>query len=491
MVRPTRDTRLRTPQQRRPTPIIDNLLAGAGLAYRYRHGIHRAAREIYEHAFPRRRDLAFENAPRRFASSSARTVLTDRSDGVARRLDFTPSAMPSSDPTEHVTRSRFSSRRRAARLPRMIKALSQPYFVNDFKAATCTAYEGLQEFGMFNHISPAMISDMRLRLNSYDPQASGYNGNLIAGGFGSMENRGVFQSYGCKTSFTNNSTVPAVFELYDVVPKRDTTPNMYYEGPSYGGTQLAPILWNGTPLSALVNYYSEVANTAGAVPPAYPPGSGTASVVQDMTAHQLTYRRLGFQPWMSTLFRDYFKIVRKRKLLLQPGQTHVHVVSLRPNFLIDSMRLRNYNNNPNGAPTVAYAGITSWTLFKIHGLKAISSDGAVHTTSQVRVDYDSDRSRVGRMMRRLYTKTDNLGVRATSSNTQHVNPYRDVILTDATISGGTAPITEHHADDPGDDGQQVRTSNINPEVHFLTGPGEAEAVSVGNDDIDETEIQPE
>lgn len=375
------------------------------------------------------------------------------------------------------------------RISRVIRHLTQPYTVRDIKASTLICYPGTQAFTALPHIEPQMLADMRGRLNIYDNIAStasvAANGNTQQP-YAGQEAKSVFSSYTSKMQFTNNSTIPVELTIYDVSPKRDLSATMFYEGPVINGATQQTLQWAGNPISCLQTYQAESTGVFGA--PAYPPKSQS-----DMNAIQNGYQRWGFNPMQSALFRAYFTI-RSRSIMMQPGGTHDHLVSLRPNTVLDNLKLRSMNMGGT-SNMQAYAGITKWTMLRVRGLKAISQDGKYHTTAAGRIDIDCDRVRVGRIFRRLMAKTVNLSARdyiapkvaLGACYTQHVNAVRGTVIGDNFIAETTNVFSENQADGEDEAEEQFRTNDIEPE--YVDYGGETEPVLVGaGDTINEDEV---
>lgn len=341
-----------------------------------------------------------------------------------------------------------------------------------------------------------MITDMRQRLNAFDPTSSLYTG-VSAPGAG-YDAKCIFSSYSARQTFTNNTTVAVELTIYDVYPRRDLTNSMLYEGAIINNVTQAWENWAGNPITCLGTYMRE--STGVEAPFNYPPQNDT-----DMERIQWSAQRWGFNPMQSKLFRMYFKC-RSRTICLGPGESHRHDVILKPNFLIDNLRSRYMNATPPGVQNMtAYAGLTSWTMIRVRGYKALSHDGKNHTTSAARIDIDSDRSRSGRIYRIVVGRTDNLSRRAfiqsrqvdgkpTSIYTQHVNDYRSTIMGDNFVSATSVPYTENEVDaeeegEEGDKGVQFKTEAINPETEYLSPPHPAiNMVTSVVDEIDEQQV---
>lgn len=89
---------------------------------------------------------------------------------------------------------------------------------------------------------------------------------------------------------------------------------------------------------------------------------------------------LGLNPTMSPLFKQYFRIEKKTSVHIAPGEIYTHKIRVRHNKQLTEDRMNK---------SVWYAGLTRFTLIKMHG-QPITATGTTLTavsTSQTKLDW--------------------------------------------------------------------------------------------------------
>lgn len=94
----------------------------------------------------------------------------------------------------------------------------------------------------------------------------------------------------------------------------------------------------------------------------------------------LTTETVGFTPYRSPEFNQYFGVNRVTTVSLEPGQQHDHIVYHKYNRVVDSIQ---FQNNVG----LSIAGLTRWCMIVFHGTLVHDQTGGSQVTySQARVD---------------------------------------------------------------------------------------------------------
>lgn len=168
--------------------------------------------------------------------------------------------------------------------------------------------------------------------------------------------RMVLESAQSEITFTNSSNASAEIELYDLVLKHDLSvaPTFTVNSLPYSPVPFPESYWQQGTLAA-----------EGAV------GSTTPA--------PSTF--IGSTPFDSVLFKDYFKVMKRTKVMLPQGGTHRHHVSLKPSKLIDQFML-----STAGAGIYALRGLTQYTMITCKGVPISDTTLSTPTTASVLLD---------------------------------------------------------------------------------------------------------
>ena len=168
------------------------------------------------------------------------------------------------------------------------------------------------------------------------------NASAVAG---QNPTRFCLQSLQAETQIVNTSNVGCQVDIYDIVCKRDAP---ITSAAQYDVSTPSRAWITGTELQAtLVD--------PGAVQQAYLPGS---------------------LPTDSQLFKDFYKVVQRKEVLMNPGGQHTHKVSLRLNKEFDKNQLTTYGGVMEGLK-----GVTFFTMIVLRGQPAVIPTTQVTTMS--------------------------------------------------------------------------------------------------------------
>lgn len=201
-------------------------------------------------------------------------------------------------------------------------------------AQTFLVDPGLQYNLSISHMSQQQLASIRQLV---PPQAA------------PLASRYVLESWQSEMVFTNTTSASVEMEFYDICLKRDTFAGNYTTNTTVPVTYPINI---GSPseywrAGALMN-----ANLA------------------DTTTQPLTPSNfMGSSPFDSQLFRDYFKVLKRTRVLLTQGGSHRHFVIFHPNACIDDSLINNVNKP-------GLQGLSMWTLVVAKGLPQTLGTGA-------------------------------------------------------------------------------------------------------------------
>jgi len=197
---------------------------------------------------------------------------------------------------------------------------------------------GLQNYYDFVHLGNAQLSQIRNNLPSSANNAGA---------------RFVLESYMTEILVTNTTTASCELEFYDVIPTRDIAAATTYATPTATTYLLDPLPTSYWETGVLVN-----ANLLPSTSPANQPS-----------------RLLGGTPFDSQLFRDYFKVIRRTRVLLTQGGSHRHFISLRVNALVDDALIGNEAMS-------AMRGLSAFTMMVFKGMpNTTGATGLVASTN--------------------------------------------------------------------------------------------------------------
>lgn len=224
-----------------------------------------------------------------------------------------------------------------AAIIRAISLVGQSNIYMRQKPLILNAAAGFQNFKSVSHQS---ISDLL------------YIRSLISGTI-NQPMRYVLQDYTSELAFTNTTNSSLEIELFDIILRRDLQSQTTYVPPSGG-----PFILNGDPET----YWDVgVKVMSGQSPTTTPSNSLT----------------VGALPFDSQLFRDFFKVVRRTKVMMSQGASHRHFIHLKANHIVLDSEVNLYGNQ------TGRAGLTCYTLFVLKGLPqsvGVSNPGTATTS---------------------------------------------------------------------------------------------------------------
>jgi len=218
-----------------------------------------------------------------------------------------------------------------------IKALERVGSPNTFLSnygVMINASPGVQNSYSFAHLSQLQLQRIR---NQIPPASS------------SAPSRFILETYQSELVMTNTSTATVEIELYDITLKRDLAHESTYTTTGVGYTY---------PLSAQPGSYWAVGSLAA------------ANLQYSSPLGQWPSNQISGSPFDSQLFRDYFVVKKRTRVLLTQGGSHRHFVMVKLNKLIDDALIQNEG-------VAAYAAISGFTMVVAKGLPN------THTTTPI------------------------------------------------------------------------------------------------------------
>lgn len=153
-------------------------------------------------------------------------------------------------------------------------------------------------------------------------------------------NRFCLDSYKSTMEITNTTTGTVEFEIMEIVGKRDISGfNFSKNGQTYTGGPYPDVYWGQGACQAL-----GLPGSTNPPPVAFP----------------------GSTPYDTPLFKQFFKIVKRVKVILTQGGCHRHVMAYQPNKIIEQNLLDMSN--------FGIRGITRWTMIVQRGMPTIITD---------------------------------------------------------------------------------------------------------------------
>jgi hypothetical protein len=100
------------------------------------------------------------------------------------------------------------------------------------------------------------------------------------------------------------------------------------------------------------------------------------------------YQMLMARPTDSKLFRDYFKVLQTKRLMLAPGSYHEHRINLKLNHSIGSEIVAYYTGQGGGDNNSIqfFRNVSHHTLYSTYGAPASSTDGSLVSTTPSKID---------------------------------------------------------------------------------------------------------
>lgn len=236
------------------------------------------------------------------------------------------------------TYSIFKLFRKASPRVKAMKRVGQPNIDIWNLGEQLQVLEGFQNSLAFNYLNQATVTRLFTHLPAGVPSTGA--------------RKMVVQSVTGEYIMTNSSLATAYVDIYDIVRKHDANP-------ANPGSQNPVTAWRqGVQTEA-----------------------GTNALPFDQDINSL--------PTDSSLFSDYFKVIKRTHVPLAQGATHKHSIKYAPNQVIDEQMYT--NGLPNLTPIAAeIAGTTIWTMIVVHGQPAsIPREGgglATVTTAAVNID---------------------------------------------------------------------------------------------------------
>lgn len=234
------------------------------------------------------------------------------------------------------TYSMFKLFRRPSPRVRAMKRVGQPNIDIWNLGEQLQVLEGFQASTAFNYLNALTVT----RLFSHLP----------VGAPSTHARKLVVQTVTGEYILTNSSLATAYVDIYDIVRRHDANP-------ANPGSQNPTTAWRqGVQTEA-----------------------GSSALPYDQDINSL--------PTDSSLFNDYFRVIKRTHVPLAQGATHKHSIKYAPNMLVDEQM---YVNNLGVPAAVEIAGTTIWTMIVVHGQPAsIPPEGggmATVTTAAVNID---------------------------------------------------------------------------------------------------------
>ena len=164
--------------------------------------------------------------------------------------------------------------------------------------------------------------------------------------------RFLLESTMCEYAFTNTTTATVEVEIYDIVQRRDLQSQWTYQVLPVGSPGAYTLVLDGNPRD-----YWNIGTLIGNNEPSTYAGPRPQNI-------------LGSSPFDSQLFRDYFTVKKRTRVMLPLGASHRHFVTMKPNLLVDAA-VSNAWQYLNGVK-----GITQWCMFVARGMPQTVGDQA-------------------------------------------------------------------------------------------------------------------
>jgi len=219
--------------------------------------------------------------------------------------------------------------RRANRQSLALKRVGAPNVIIDQSTNLITIAAGFQgiAYDYINNVGYLNSIQSKLPAN-----------NALSGG--SPPTRFMLESTTALYSMTNTTTASLEVEIFDIMSKRDVLSQWTYST----NQKSSPVTFvlDGNPKD-----YWNIGALLGTNENVTPPQPSTI---------------LGSTPYDSQLFRDYWVVKRRTKVLLPMGASHKHTVSTRPNLMVDEALTASW------AYVNSLKGITCFTMFVAKGM---------------------------------------------------------------------------------------------------------------------------
>ena len=187
------------------------------------------------------------------------------------------------------------------------------------------------------------MSDVRAMLNTLTSVSTG-------------SKRMVLESAQSEVTMTNSSNASCEIEIYDLVLKHDLLVD-----PAFNVNALV------YPVAPNPEQYWSVGTLAA---------EGAAA---GTTPSPSTF--IGSSPFDSQLFKDYFKVKKRTKVMLPQGGTHRHNIQLKPSRLIDEFQVAT-----SVAGVAGLQGLTQYTMITCKGVPISDVTTALPTTASTLLD---------------------------------------------------------------------------------------------------------
>lgn len=223
-------------------------------------------------------------------------------------------------------------------------------WTNQYSFRVDNAY-GFQDICSFNFCDPLRLAQL--------PQSI-----AIGGSSGIPPYRYVLDSVIGSISMANATTAPVELDVYDLVLKRDLplALNIFQNGQNFtaGNAPYPDVIWK---------YFIAMNN---GLPSTTPIGNSAA-------------KNIGASPFDCTVFKEYFKVVKRSHVMLSQGGVHRHQVVQRPNRLLDSTL---FNQQNPLAPDInrslgGIQGLTTYVMVVQRGFPVSDAESAPTVTTSL------------------------------------------------------------------------------------------------------------
>jgi len=167
--------------------------------------------------------------------------------------------------------------------------------------------------------------------------------------------RFLLESASTEMNFSNFSTAPCHLRIYTVSCKRDTwyPPDSATDKMQFANSLGTKYYWNGDPVSAIQEGLNAGTNFA----------PGTTTALENPVA----------TPQQSSIFKQYFKIVKQQEIFLAQGGNHCFKLTRKYDRVVDGSITQNTS-------LVGLGGITEFIVYSVVGGVGAKADTSVSFT---------------------------------------------------------------------------------------------------------------
>jgi len=321
-------------------------------------------------AFPARKRFAATGKARRGGGKYTRSKTRTKTGSTVMFQKRRPTTLGNSlirNISGSLTNSSCSYFHKPSRTVALMEKVGAP---QQYTNASGVRYDGKFGFQMpFTAGSVCPGSDLEL--------LQGFVQTVSPGAVGSVATRPtqyILESCLLNCTMANASVAPVELTIYDLVLRRDL-PAKFNLPTVTGGT--------GTTITAIGNPSS-----------VWEAGSFWQNGNINQASSPLATIAVGASPYDAQLWKDYFKVYKKQRVMLSAGGIHRHTVSQKLNKIVDTslLKVSNFSNVADvGLPFAGYAGWTRYVMVVAKGFPVSDSSAAANvTTSDPHIDVVND-----------------------------------------------------------------------------------------------------